>query len=110
MAVLVRSGRASIPSLRRALGAAGVPVEVAADDTPLVREPAVLPLLGALAVVVDAEIDDPHHDDFVGADRAEALLTSALGGLDATDSGVRRSSSRTTTSCSGAESRRSGAR
>ena len=85
MAVLVRSGRASIPSLRRALGAAGVPVEVAADDTPLVREPAVLPLLGALAVVVDAEIDDPHHDDYVGADRVEALLTSALGGLDATD-------------------------
>ena len=85
MAVLVRSGRASIPSLRRALGAAGVPVEVAADDTPLVREPAVLPLLGALAVVVDAGIDDPHHDDYVGADRVEALLTSALGGLDATD-------------------------
>ena len=31
------------------------------------------------------EIDDPHHDDFVGADRVEALLTSPLGGLDATD-------------------------
>ena len=30
MAVLVRSGRASVPPLRRALGAAGVPVEVAA--------------------------------------------------------------------------------
>ena len=30
-------------------------------------------------------IDDPHHDDYVGADRAEALLTSPLGGLDATD-------------------------
>ena len=85
MAVLVRSGRGSIPSLRRTLGAAGVPVEVAADDTPLVREPAVLPLLGALAVVVDAGIEDPHHDDHVGADRVEALLTSALGGLDATD-------------------------
>ncbi len=85
MAVLVRSGRASIPALRRSLGAAGVPVEVASDDTPLVREPAVLPLLGALAVVVDAGIDDPRHDDYVGADRAEALLTSPLGGLDATD-------------------------
>ena len=48
MAVLVRSGRTSIPRLRRALGAAGVPVEVAADDTPLVQEPAVLPLLDAL--------------------------------------------------------------
>ena len=58
MAVLVRSGRGSIPGLRRSLTAAGVPVEVASDETPLVREPAVLPLLGALAVVVDAEIAD----------------------------------------------------
>jgi superfamily I DNA/RNA helicase/RecB family exonuclease len=85
MAVLVRSGRGSIPGLRRSLTAAGVPVEVARDETPLVREPAALPLLGALAVVVDGEITDPTHDDFVGADRAEALLTSQLGGLDATD-------------------------
>jgi len=85
MAVLVRSGRGSIPGLRRSLTAAGVPVEVASDETPLVREPAVLPLLGALAVVVDAEIADPTDEDFVGADRAEALLTSRLGGLDATD-------------------------
>ena len=51
MAVLVRSGRTSIPRLRRSLGAAGVPVEVASDDTPLVREPAVLPLLDALRAV-----------------------------------------------------------
>lgn len=85
MAVLVRSGRGSIPALRRSLTAAGVPVEVASDETPLVREPAVLPLLGALAAVVDADIDDPTHDDHVGPDRAEALLTSPLGGLDATD-------------------------
>ena len=85
MAVLVRSGRGSIPGLRRSLTAAGVPVEVASDETPLVREPAVLPLLGALAVVVDADVDDPTDDDYVGADRAEALLTSPLGGLDATD-------------------------
>lgn len=85
MAVLVRSGRASIPGLRRSLAAAGVPVEVAADETPLVREPAVLPLLSALAVVVDAGVEDPADEDHVGADRAEALLTSPLGGLDATD-------------------------
>jgi len=85
MAVLVRSGRSSIPALRRSLTAAGVPVEVASDETPLVREPAVLPLLGALAVVVDADVEDPAHDDYVGPDRAEALLTSPLGGLDATD-------------------------
>lgn len=85
MAVLVRSGRGSIPALRRSLTAAGVPVEVASDETPLVREPAVLPLLGALAAVVDADVEDPTDDDYVGADRAEALLTSPLGGLDATD-------------------------
>ncbi len=85
MAVLVRSGRGSIPGLRRSLTAAGVPVEVASDETPLVREPAVLPLLGALAVVIDADITDPTDDDYVGVDRAEALLTSQLGGLDATD-------------------------
>jgi superfamily I DNA/RNA helicase/RecB family exonuclease len=85
MAVLVRSGRSSIPGLRRSLAAAGVPVEVASDETPLVREPAVLPLLGALGVVADAGVEDPRHDDFVGADRAEALLTSPLGGMDATD-------------------------
>ena len=36
-------GRTSIPPLRRALGAAGVPVEVASDEVPLVRDPAVLP-------------------------------------------------------------------
>ena len=48
MAVLVRSGRASIPPLRRALGAAGVPVEVSSDEVPLVRDPAVLPLLDAM--------------------------------------------------------------
>ena len=78
-------GRTSIPGLRRSLAAAGVPVEVASDETPLVREPAVLPLLGALAVVVDGDIDDPADESYVDADRAEALLTSPLGGLDATD-------------------------
>lgn len=85
MAVLVRSGRASIPPLRRALTGAGVPVEVAGDETPLVREPAVLPLLAAVAVAVDADLDDPTATDYVGADRAEAVLTSPLCGLDATD-------------------------
>ena len=66
MAVLVRSGRTSIPALRRSLTGAGVPVEVASDETPLVREPAVLPLLAALRVVVDLDVDDPADPDFVG--------------------------------------------
>ncbi len=85
MAVLVRSGRASVPPLRRALVAAGIPVEVARDEVPLVREPAVVPLLDALRVVVDRALDDPQHPDFVTPDRIDALLTSPLGGLDATD-------------------------
>ena len=85
MAVLVRSGRASIPGLRRSLGAAGVPIEVASDDTPLVQEPAVLPLLDALRAAVNLDNDDPDHLDYVGVDRAESLLVSPLAGLDATE-------------------------
>jgi superfamily I DNA/RNA helicase/RecB family exonuclease len=84
MAVLVRSGRATIPGLRRALAAAGVPVDVASDDTPLVREPAVEPLLAALRLVVHHEAgpQSPHHVD---ADAVQSLLGSPLAGLDVTD-------------------------
>jgi len=88
MAVLVRSGRSTIPALRRALGAAGVPVEVAADELPLVRDPAVAPLLEALRAVINLDNDDPDDVDYLDPARAEALLSSALGGLDAGD--VRR--------------------
>ena len=88
MAVLVRSGRASIPALRRSLGAAGVPVEVASDDLPLVRDPAVLPLLDALRAVVNLDNDDVDHVDHIDPARAEAMLLGPLGGLDAGD--VRR--------------------
>ncbi|MFD0804972.1 ATP-dependent helicase [Nocardioides caeni] len=88
MAVLVRSGRASIGPLRRALGAAGVPVEVAGDEVPLVRDPAVLPLLEALRAVVNLDNDDHTDIGHVDPGRAEALLTGPLGGLDAGD--VRR--------------------
>jgi superfamily I DNA/RNA helicase/RecB family exonuclease len=85
MAVLVRSGHSTIPRLRRSLAAAGVPVEVASDDTPLVQEPAVLPLLDALRAVVDLGVDDPGDVDHLGPDRAEGLLGSPVGGLDATE-------------------------
>jgi superfamily I DNA/RNA helicase/RecB family exonuclease len=88
MAVLVRSGRHHIPPLRRSLGAAGVPVEVASDELPLVRDPAALPLIDALRVVLNLDNDDPDHVDHIDAARAEALLTGPLGGLDAGD--VRR--------------------
>ena len=85
MAVLVRSGRTSIPVLRRGLAGAGVPVEVAGDETPLVREPAVRPLLDALRAVVNLDNDDPDHPDHLDPVAAEGLLVSPLAGLDATD-------------------------
>ena len=88
MAVLVRSGRGSIPPLRRALGAAGVPVEVARDDLPLVQDPSVLPLLEALRAAVNIDNDDDESADYVDHSRAESLLLGPLGGLDAGD--VRR--------------------
>ncbi|GAB3257672.1 ATP-dependent helicase [Nocardioides dilutus] len=88
MAVLVRSGRQSIPPLRRSLGAAGVPVEVASDEVPLVRDPAALPLIDGLRVVLNLDNEDPDHVDHIDAARAESLLTGPLGGLDAGD--VRR--------------------
>ncbi|MEJ7707866.1 MAG: ATP-dependent DNA helicase [Nocardioidaceae bacterium] len=80
MAVLVRSGVASIPGFRRALASAGVPVEVAGDEVPLRLEPAVQTLLAALRCVVDPDRLDP--------DAARSLLMSPLGHLDAAD--VRR--------------------
>ena len=85
MAVLVRSGRGSIPALRRSLGAAGVPVEVASDEVPLVRDPSVRPLLDALRAVLNLENDDPDDVGFLDPGRVEALLMSPLGGLDAAD-------------------------
>ncbi|MGV9423839.1 ATP-dependent helicase [Streptomyces sp. NPDC003656] len=54
MAVLVRAG-ASIPVLRRALTAAGVPLDTDGDDVPLRHEPSVAPLLTALKAVATAE-------------------------------------------------------
>ena len=80
MAVLVRSGARSVPLLRRVLTAAGVPLEVAGDELPLSREPAVAPLLMALRVA-----DDPAE---LTVETARALLLSPLGGAD--PSGLRR--------------------
>ncbi|WP_159056935.1 ATP-dependent helicase, partial [Streptomyces scabiei] len=57
MAVLVRAGARTIPSMRRALTAAGVPLEIDGDDLPLRHEPAVQPLLTALRAVARAELE-----------------------------------------------------
>jgi superfamily I DNA/RNA helicase/RecB family exonuclease len=71
MAVLVRSGVRTIPTMRRAFAQAGVPVTVAADEVPVARDPAVAPLLAALRVAADRDVLD--------ADTAELLLLSPLG-------------------------------
>ncbi|WP_079051518.1 ATP-dependent helicase [Streptomyces curacoi] len=55
MAVLVRAGARMIPTVRRALTAAGVPLDIDGDDLPLRHEPAVAPLLTALRAVANAE-------------------------------------------------------
>ncbi len=74
MAVLARSTRRSMPTLRRALLAAGVPIAAPADELPLARQSAVVPLLMVLRVAARPEALD--------ADTATALLTSPLGSAD----------------------------
>ncbi|MFD8895139.1 UvrD-helicase domain-containing protein [Streptomyces sp. NPDC059566] len=72
MAVLVRAGGRTLPAMRRALIAAGVPTETDATDTPLRHEPAVAPLLTALRLTA-TEADAPVPAPSEGApDAAEA--------------------------------------
>ena len=74
MAVLVRSTLRSLPVLRRAMAAAGVPVAVAGDEVPLTQEAAVRPLLRVLSFATRPESLDE--------DMAVELVTSPLGGAD----------------------------
>ncbi|MEU0719474.1 UvrD-helicase domain-containing protein [Streptomyces lavendulocolor] len=75
MAVLVRAGGRTIPTLRRALTSAGVPVEVDGNDVPLRHEPAVAPLLAALraAAAPDAPVraDEAEADEADGREQAD---------------------------------------
>ncbi|MFC7819166.1 UvrD-helicase domain-containing protein [Streptomyces sp. NPDC057367] len=89
MAVLVRAGARGIPTVRRALTAAGVPLDIDGDDLPLRHEPAVAPLLTALRAVAEAETGGrarPGTDEAAdatpsgGAD--EAADTASGGGAD----------------------------
>ncbi|MGH3987296.1 MAG: ATP-dependent helicase, partial [Pseudonocardiaceae bacterium] len=74
MAVIVRSTARTLPALRRALLAAGVPVAVPREELPVARHGAVLPLLGVLRCAVQpAALDE---------EMAAALLVSPLGGAD----------------------------
>lgn len=107
MAVLVRAGSRTIPTVRRALTAAGVPLDIDGDDMPLRHEPAVAPLLTALRAVATAESGragndlraperaetaepaDPEepeqHTPWLDTETALTLLTSPLAGMDAAD-------------------------
>ncbi|MER5491076.1 ATP-dependent DNA helicase [Streptomyces sp. NPDC002490] len=90
MAVLVRAGGRGIPGLRRALTAAGVPLDIDGDDLPLRHEPAVAPLLTALKAVAEAALGDPAADQdpapcWLDTETALTLLASPLAGMDAAD-------------------------
>ncbi|MEU7801965.1 ATP-dependent DNA helicase [Micromonospora arborensis] len=74
MAVLVRSTALQLPTLRRALHAAGVPTVVHGEDLPLHLQPAVAPLLLLLRCALEPERLDE--------EAAVALLHSSLGGAD----------------------------
>src|SRR5205085_2087313 len=74
MAVLSRSARRTLPTLRRALLAAGVPIAAPPDELPTGRQPAVLPLLMVLRYAA--------RPDEIDADAATALLASPLGSAD----------------------------
>ncbi|MFI6930507.1 ATP-dependent helicase [Streptomyces sp. NPDC050287] len=98
MAVLVRAGARTIPTVRRALTAAGVPLDIDGDDLPLRHEPAVAPLLTALRAVAAAEAartdeafgdpaaEEPEPDTcWLDTETALTLLASPLAGMDAAD-------------------------
>lgn len=93
MAVLVRAGSRTIPTVRRALTAAGVPLDIDGDDLPLRHEPAVAPLLTALrAVAVAVAQSGRGHGDLRAAEggvRAEEGGVRAEGGGVRTDRGDR---------------------
>ncbi|WP_439959940.1 ATP-dependent helicase [Streptomyces griseorubiginosus] len=98
MAVLVRAGSRTIPTVRRALTAAGVPLDIDGDDLPLRHEPAVAPLLTALRAVATAESapgaadgsvrgddEDGNEPCWLDTETALSLLASPLAGMDAAD-------------------------
>ncbi|WP_437071789.1 ATP-dependent helicase [Streptomyces sp. enrichment culture] len=85
MAVLVRAGSRTIPAVRRALTAAGVPLDIDGDDLPLRHEPAVAPLLTALRAVAQAEATEARAGGAAGDGRtggAAAEGRTGGGGAD----------------------------
>ncbi|MER6425907.1 ATP-dependent DNA helicase [Streptomyces sp. NPDC001137] len=87
MAVLVRAGSRTIPTVRRALTAAGVPLDIDGDDLPLRHEPAVAPLLTALRAVAEAEAARTDVPDETGAAPASAGAVPEEGPEEAASQG-----------------------
>ncbi|MEU0280189.1 ATP-dependent DNA helicase [Streptomyces sp. NPDC006195] len=89
MAVLVRAGGRTIPSIRRALTSAGVPLEIDGDDLPLRHEPAVAPLLTALRAVAEAAIRRPSRDEEGEEVRGEDVRGAEIRGEEVRGAEVR---------------------
>ncbi|MGX1091387.1 ATP-dependent helicase [Streptomyces sp. 2BBP-J2] len=93
MAVLVRAGARTLPTVRRALTSAGVPVDVDGDDLPLRHEPAVAPLLTALRAVARAE--EERRPGAVDAEGAQGTGDAAGAGSGGADAGADAGSAET---------------
>lgn len=78
MAVLVRAS-SRLPALRRALTAAGVPLDIDGDELPLRHEPAVAPLLTALRAVATAEARHRDEESTGGSEGGEPAGEEATG-------------------------------
>lgn len=85
MAVLVRAGSRTIPTIRRALTAAGVPLDIDGDDLPLRHEPAVAPLLTALRAVAAAEASERPEDATEDVEAAGEAAVEVDAVLEAAD-------------------------
>lgn len=90
MAVLVRAGSRTIPTVRRALTATGVPLDIDGDDLPLRHEPSVAPLLTALRAVATAVAGQGRAEERQG--RAEERQGLAEEGQGESGSSVPASS------------------
>ncbi|ALO96020.1 helicase UvrD [Streptomyces hygroscopicus subsp. limoneus] len=109
MAVLVRAG-SRLPALRRALTAAGVPLDIDGDELPLRHEPAVAPLLTALRAVATAEARNRDEESAGDPEKREPAGEGA-GGAPAHAAGERTQASAAGTEAAeaGTEAGREGA-
>ncbi|MGW1955250.1 ATP-dependent helicase [Streptomyces sp. NPDC001920] len=120
MAVLVRAGARTIPTVRRALTAAGVPLDIDGDDLPLRHEPAVTPLLTALRAVAGAEAGEraahPEAEEAATREASSGVASGAepkgpsdAAGVEESSSGVSLASADAGSAASGVSAERADA-